>query len=179
MTRKVRIAIGLATLICLICLPYLVDAHDAFFPHHRDDLRKDEMRLTVVFITVGFVIVLGAIFYVVLRGETEESQRTRESEEDRLEGAANEAAHVGRAKLLEGGTPEATIHAALAAYAERVEADWNPTSVLVEGNAIRCQIGGDVVVIRIFEQADTKKIEVKASRENVTTGSILDAVVDR
>ena len=179
MTRKVRVAIGLTTLICLICLPYLVDAHDAFFPHHRDDLRKDEMRLTVVFITVGFVIVLGAIFYVVLRGETEESQRTRESEEDRLEGAANEAAHVGRAKLLERGTPEATIHAALAAYAERIEADWNPTSVLVEGNAIRCQIGGDVVVIRIFEQADTKKIEVKASRENVTTGSILDAVVDR
>ena len=178
MTRKVCIAVGLATLICLTCLPYLAYAHDAFFPHHRDDLRKDEMRLTVVFITAGFVIVLGAIFYVVLRGETEESQRTRESEEDRLEGAANEAAHVGRATILEGGTPEATIHAALAAYAERVEADWNPTSVLVEGNAIRCQIGGDVVVIRIFEQANTRKIEVKASRENVTTGSVLEAVAD-
>ena len=178
MTKKLCIAIGLATLICLTFFAHFAHAHDAFYPHHREDLRKDEMRLTVVFITAGFIIVLGAIFYVVLSGETEESRRTRESEEDRLEGAANEAAHVGRTTLLEGGTPESTIHAALAAYAERVEAVWNPTSVLVVGNAIRCQIGGDVVVVRIFQQADKNRIEVKASRDNITTGSVLDVAAD-
>jgi formate/nitrite transporter FocA (FNT family) len=176
MTQKLCFAVGLTMLICLTLSAYLAYSHDAFYPHHRDDLRKDEARLTVVFITAGFVIVLGAVFYIILRGESQESQRTRESEQDRLAGAANEAAHVGCAILLEGGTTEATIHAALAAYAKRLEVVWNPASVLVVGNAMRCQIGGDVIAVRIFHQADTDKIEVKASRGEVTAGSVLEAV---
>ena len=178
MTKKLYFAIGLAVLICLTFSAYLAYSHDAFYPHHRGDLRKEEARLTVVFITAGFVILLGTIFYMVLRNEKQESQRIHESEQDRLAGAANEAAHVGRATLLEGGTDEATIHAALAAYAKRSEVVWNSTSVLVVGNAIRCQIGGDVVVVRIFQQADTYKIEVKASRDEVTAGSVLEVVPD-
>lgn len=178
MTRNLRFVIGITTLLCLTFSAHLAYSHDAFYPHHREDLRKEEARLTVVFITAGFVIVLGAIFYMVLRNENRESQRTRESEQDRLEGAANEAAHVGRATLLEGGTPEATILATLAAYAKRLEFVWNPASILVVGNTIRCQIGGDVVVVRIFQQADKNKIEVKASRDNVTAGSVLDVVAD-
>ncbi len=177
MTKKLCFIIGLTTLI-LTFSAYLAYAHDAFYPHHRDDFRKDEMRLTVVFVTAGFVIALGAIFYMVLRGEGQESQRTRESEQDRLVGAANEAAHVGRGTLLRGGTAEETIHAVLAAYAERSEIAWNPESVLVVGNAIRCQIGGDVVVVRIFHQAGTDRIEVKASRAEVTAGSVLEVVPD-
>ena len=62
MTRKLRFVIGLTTLICLTFLTYLAHSHDAFFPHHREDLRKEEARLTVVFITAGFVITLGAVF---------------------------------------------------------------------------------------------------------------------
>ncbi len=178
MIKKLCIVIGLTTLICLTFSAYFAHSHDAFYPHHRDDLRKDEARLTVVFVTAGFVIALGAIFYMVSRNESRESERTRESEQDRLGGAANEAAHVGRATLLEGAAPEATILAVLAAYAERLEVVWNPDSVLVVGNAIRCQIGGDVVVVRIFEQADNSRIEVKASRDNVTAGSVLEVVDD-
>lgn len=178
MNRKLRFVIGLTTLICLTFSAYVAHSHDAFYPHHREDLRKGEKRLTVVFITAGFVIVLGAILYMVLRNEGRESQRTHESEHDRLEGAANEAAHVGRATFLDGGTPEATILATLAAYAKRLEFVWNPASVLVVGNTIRCQIGGDVVVVRIFQQADRSRIEVKASRDDVTAGSVLDVVAD-
>ena len=178
MTKKLCFVVGLVTLLCLTLSPYLAHSHDAFYPHHREDLRKEEARLTVVFITAGFVILLGAIFYMVLRNEKRESQRTQESEQDRLAGAANEAAHVGRATLLEGGTAEATILAALAAYAKRLEFVWNPDSVLVVGNAIRCQIGGDVIVVRIFNQADTDRIEVKASRDEVTAGSVLEVVQD-
>ena len=179
MTKKLCLAIGLATLICLTLSVYLAHSHDAFYPHHREDLRKEEARLTVLFITAGFVILLGTIFYMVLHNEKRERQRTHESEQDRLAGAANEAAHVGRATLLEGGTVEAAIQAALAAYAKRLEFVWNPDSVLVVGNAIRCQIGGDVVVVRIFNQADTDKIEVKASRDEVTAGSVLEVVPDK
>ena len=178
MTKKLCFAIGLAMLICLTLSAYWAHSHDAFYPHHRDDLRKEEARLTVLFITAGFVILLGAIFYMVLRNEKRESQRTHESEQDRLAGAANEAAHVGRTTLLEGGTAEATILATLAAYAKRLELVWNPDSVLVEGNTLRCQIGGDVVVVRICNQADTDKIEVKASRGEVTAGSVLEVVRD-
>ena len=178
MTKKLLFAIGLTTLICLTFSAYLAHSHDTFVPHHREDLRKEEARLTVLFITVGFVVLLGAIFYMVLRNEKRQSEQTRESEHDRLVGAANEAAHVGRATLLEGGTAEATILAALAAYAKRLEFVWNPDSVLVVGNAIRCQIGGDVVVVRIFHQTDEHKIEVKASRDEVTAGSVLDVVAD-
>ncbi len=178
MTKKLCFAIGLATLICLTLSAYWAHSHDAFYPHHRDDLRKEEARLTVLFITAGFVILLGAIFYMVLRNEKRESQRTHESEQDRLAGAANEAAHVGRATLLEEGTAEATILATLAAYAKRLELVWNPDSVLVDGSTIRCQIGGDVVVVRIFNQANTNKIEVKASRDEVTVESVLEVVRD-
>ena len=178
MTKKLCFAVGLATLVCLTLSAYFAHSHDAFYPHHREDLRKEEARLTVVFITAGFVILLGAIFYMVLRNEKRESERTHESEHDRLAGAANEAAHVGRTTLLEGETAEATILAALAAYAKRLEFVWNPDSVLVVGNAIRCQIGGDVVVVRVFRQADTDKIEVKASRDEVTAGSVLEVVPD-
>ena len=178
MTKKLCFAIGLAMLISLTLSAYLAHSHDAFLPHHREDLRKEEARLTVVFITAGFVILLGTIFYMVLRNENRESQQTHESEQDRLAGAANEAAHVGRATLLEGETVEATILAALAAYAKRLEFVWNSDSVLVIGNAIRCQIGGDVVVVRIFRQADTDKIEVQASRDEVTAGSVLEVVRD-
>ena len=178
MTRKLRFAIGLAMLICLTLSTYLAYSHDAFYPHHREDLRKEDMRLTVLFITTGFVTLLGAIFYMVLRNEKREGQRTRESEQDRLAGAANEAAHVGRATLLEGRTPEGAIHASLATYAKRLKFAWNPTSVLVEGNTIRCQVGGDVVVVRIFHQADRYKIEVKASRDEVTAASVLEVVHD-
>ena len=176
MTKKLCFTIGLATLFCLTLSCYLAHSHDSLLPHHREDLHKEEARLTVVFITAGFVILLGAIFYMVLRNEKRQSERTHESEHDRLAGAANEAAHVGRATLLEGGTTEATILAALAAYARRLEFVWNSDSVLVVGNAIRCQIGGDVVVVRIFNQADTDKIEVKASRDEVTAGSVLEVV---
>ena len=178
MTKKLCFAVGLATLVCLTLSAYFAHSHDAFYPHHREDLRKEEARLTVVFITAGFVILLGAIFYMVLRNEKRVSERTHESEHDRLAGAANEAAHVGRTTLLEGETAEATILAALAAYAQRLEFVWNPDSVLVVGNAIRCQIGGDVVVVRVFRQADTDKIEVKASRDEVTAGSVLEVVPD-
>ena len=178
MTKKLCFAIGFATLICLTFSTYLVHSHDTFVPHHREDLRNEEARLTVVFITAGFVVLLGAIFYMVLRNEKRQNEQTRESEHDRLAGAANEAAHVGRATLLEGGTAEATILAALATYAKRLEFVWNSDSVLVVGNAIRCQIGGDVVVVRIFNQANTDKIEVKASRDEVTAGSVLEVVHD-
>ena len=178
MTKKLCFAVGMVMLICLTLSVYLAHSHDAFYPHHREDLRKEEARLTVVFITAGFVILLGAIFYMVLRNEKRESERTHESEHDRLAGAANEAAHVGRATLLEGATAEATILATLAAYAKRLEFVWNSDSVLVVGNAIRCQIGGDVVVVRLFNQADTDKIEVKASRDAVTAGSVLEVVQD-
>ena len=178
MTKKLCFAIGLAMLICLTLSAYWAHSHDAFYPHHRDDLRKEEARLTVLFITAGFVILLGAIFYMVLRNEKRESQRTHESEQDRLAGAANEAAHVGRTTLLEGGTAEATILATLAAYAKRLELVWNPDSVLVDGSTIRGQIGGDVVVVRIFNQANTDTIEVKASRDEVTVESVLEVVRD-
>ena len=62
---------------------------------------------------------------------------------------------------------------------KRLELVWNPDSVLVDGSTIRCQIGGDVVVIRIFNQANTDKIEVKASRDEVTVESVLEVVRGR
>ena len=178
MTRKLRFAIGITVLICLTLSAYLAYSHDVFYPHHRDDLRKEEMRLTVLFITAGFVILLGAIFYMVLRSEKQESQRTHESEQERLEEAANRAAQVSYATLLEGETAEAAIHAALAAYAKHLDVVWNPTTVLVDGDTIRCHIGGDVVVIKILHQMDKYEIEVHASRDEVTVVSVQAVVRD-
>ena len=179
MTKKLCFAIGLAMLICLTLSAYWAHSHDAFYPHHRDDLRKEEARLTVLFITAGFVILLGAIFYMVLRNEKRESQRTHESEQDRLAGAANEAAHVGRTTLLEGETAEATILATLAAYAKRLELVWNPDSVLVDGNALSdVRLEEMWSLLEFLIRQNTDKIEVKASRDEVTVESVLEVVRD-
>lgn len=178
MTRKLLLAIGLMTLIGLTLLAHAAHSHEAVYPHHRDDLRKEEARLTVLLITAGFVLVLAGVFYIASRSEKRETQQARESEQGRLERAANEAARVGRTALLDQGTSEEAIRAALAAYAKVSGVAWNQNSVMVNGESIRCQIGGDVIVVRIFDQADQYGIEVNAARGETNAKSVLEMVRD-
>ncbi|MCZ6676950.1 MAG: hypothetical protein O7E52_06845, partial [Candidatus Poribacteria bacterium] len=167
MTSKQLFARGLIILIGLTLLAHSAHSHEAFYPHHRDDLdsvrRRNELRVTVLILTVGFISVLGGVVYVALRKSREIDSAVSETEQARLERAASEAANAGRAVLVEQGTSAQAIRAALAAYAAGCGAVWNQSSVVVSGESIRCRIGSDVVVVNIRAQADRYEIEVNAA----------------
>ena len=64
-------------LLLLVCYATPVSAHDAFYPHHRDDFenmaRRRELRTTVLLSTAAFLCVLGAVVYIALRRSTDNS----------------------------------------------------------------------------------------------------------
>ena len=127
MTRKLRFVIGAynADLFKPLSV-HLAYSHDAFYPHHREDLRKDEMRLDcAIHYKPGLSLCWAQFFIWCYAMKAERVSGHMNRNRIVLSGAANEAAHVGRATLLEGGTAEATILAVLAAYAKRLEFVWN------------------------------------------------------
>ena len=54
-----------------------ISAHDASYPHHREDFenmaRRRELRTTVLLSTVVFLCVLAAVVYVALRRSTDDT----------------------------------------------------------------------------------------------------------
>ena len=154
-------------------------AHDAFYPHHREDFeaiaRQRELRGAVLIITVGFVSVLVGVLYLALRKGQEADQTQWQTEQGRLEYASNRAAQAAHTVLLVQGASEA-IRAALAAYANASGAAWNQKSVVVTGTAIRCKIGSDMVIIRIFDRGDKCQIEVDAACNAVNARSVLEVM---
>ena len=178
MTRKALFASRLITLIGLMLLAHFAHSHDAFLPHHREDFdamtRRQELQTTVLIITTGFIAVLAAVFYVASRGGRKENQEVYDTEQTRLERATKGAAQAAYAVLLDQGTPDETIRAALAAYAHASGVAWNQNSVVVSGEAIRCKIGSDVVVVKIFNPLGKCEIEVSASCDETNAKSVLE-----
>ena len=64
-------------LLLLLCHGTPISAHDAFYPHHREDFenmaRRRELRMTVLLSTVAFLGILGTVVYVALRRNTDDS----------------------------------------------------------------------------------------------------------
>ena len=59
----------------VLCGSIPIFAHDAFYPHHREDFesmtRRRQLRGTVILSTTVFLCVLGAVVYVALRKSKE------------------------------------------------------------------------------------------------------------
>jgi hypothetical protein len=163
----------------LILLTFLVfqarpaHSHDASYPHHREDFeaitRRREMRIPVLIITAGFVAVLAGVFYTALRSGRDAEAGRHETESDRLERGVKTAARAARFALSERQPVEAAIRAALAAYAGIAGVIWRQQSLIVNGSSIRCKLGADVVVIRIFDRGDKYEIEACAAADGVNT----------
>ena len=165
-------------LLLLLCYGTPISAHDAFYPHHREDFenmtRHRELRMTVLLSTVAFLGVLGTIVYVALRRSRDDSdvdEVDTKTAQEHLEHAINSAANATQQALdTTGDVAEAAI-VCLTTYAEACGVTWqqrsygqpHPESVPYQ---IRCKIGSDVVTLSI----NTKVIQLKVERGLSKTG---------
>ena len=162
----------------MLCWWTPVLAHDAFYPHHREDFenmtRRRELRGTVLLSTAVFLSVLGTVVYVALR-KSKGTDNTDESDtktvQERLASAANGAAGAAKRVLNADGNVAEAAEAALTAYAGASGVTWRPRS---DGKRraesvpyqIRCKIGSDVVTLSI----DAEVIQLKAEHDFSKTG---------
>ena len=162
----------------VLCWWMPVFAHDAFYPHHREDFenmtRRRELRGTVLLCTAVFLCVLGSVVYVALR-KSKETDDTNESDtktvQERLEHAANKAANAAKRVLNVEENVSGAAEVALTTYAEASGVTWrqrpdgkNRTESVPY--QIRCKIGSDVVTLSI----NAEVIQLKAEHDFSKTG---------
>ncbi len=154
----------------ILCWSTPIFAHDAFYPHHREDFesmtRRRELRGTVILSTTVFLCVLGTIVYIALR-KIKDADNIDESEaktvQGRLVDAANRAAHAAKYVLNTEGNIAKAAETALTTYAEASGVSWQSRSY-GQGRAesvpyqIRCKIGSDIVTLNI----NTGVVQLKA-----------------
>ena len=174
--NKHRSAVQLILLFCLLTLlASSARSHDAFYPHHRDDLdalnRKQEIRGVVLISTIVFLMALGGVLYIVVRNSKAAEQVSHKTEQDRLDRAAHQAAEAACATLTKGQHTSSAIHAALAAYADTEGVAWHENAAPVDAKYLRCKIGSDVVIVGVTDQSGEYRIEVNASCDGVDTNA--------
>ena len=165
-------------LLLLVCYGTPIAAHDAFYPHHREDFenmaRRRELRTTVLLSTAAFLCVLGTVVYIALRRNTADSdvdEADTKTAQEHLEHAINSAANAAQQVLKAKGDVAAAATVCLTTYAEACGATWQqrshgqpqPESIPYQ---IRCKIGSDVVTLSI----NTKTIQLKVERGLSKTG---------
>jgi hypothetical protein len=156
--------------IVILCWNTPTAAHDAFYPHHREDFesmtRRRELRGTVIVSTIIFVGVMGAIIYVAMRKSSTDDktdQMEAKTVQERLEYAANKAAKAAQHVLNANSSIKEAAAAALTTYAETSGVVWRPRSYGQDSAEsvpyqIRCKIGHDIVTLSI----NASLIQVKA-----------------
>ncbi|MCY3740637.1 MAG: hypothetical protein OXH00_06435 [Candidatus Poribacteria bacterium] len=157
-------------LLLLLCYGIPISAHDAFYPHHREDFenmaRRRELRMTVLLSTAAFLSVLGAVVYIALRKSTDDSdveEVDAKTVQEHLEHATNSAVGAARQSLdTKGDIADAAI-ACFTTYAEAFGVTWRPPSYGQRRPEsvpyqIRCKIGADVVTLSI----DSEVVQLKA-----------------
>ena len=153
-----------------------ISAHDAFYPHHREDFenmsRRRELRTTVLLSTAAFLCVLGAVVYVALRRSTDDSdvdEVDAEAVQERLTDAANGAARAAQQLLDTTGDIAEAATACFTTYAEAFGVTWRPPSYEQRRPEsvpyqMRCKIGADVVTLSIDTQVVQLKVEHTPSK---------------
>lgn len=157
-------------LLALLCYGTPISAHDAFYPHHREDFenmaRRRELRTTVLLSTAAFLCVLGAVVYVALRRSTDDSdveEVDTKTVQEHLEHATNSAVSAARQSLDTKGDIADAATACFTTYAEAFGVTWRPPSYGQRRPEsvpyqIRCKIGSDVVTLSI----DSEVVQLKA-----------------
>lgn len=159
----------------ILCWSTPIFAHDAFYPHHREDFesmtRRRELRGTVILSTAIFLSVLGAVVYVALRKikEIDDADRSdAKAVQERLEDAVNRAAKAAKYVLNSGEDIAKAAETALVTYAEASGVTWQPLSYGQSRSEsvpyqIRCRIGTDVVALSINAEVVQLKAEHNCS----------------
>lgn len=158
-----------------------ISAHDAFYPHHREDFenmaRRRELRTTVLLSTVVFLCVLGAVVYVALRRSTDDTDVDdvdAKTVQERLRDAANRAARATQQVLDTTGDVAEAATACFTTYAEAFGVTWRPPSYEQRRPEsvpyqMRCKIGTDVVTLSIDTQAVQLKVEHTPSKVGLSS----------
>ena len=155
----------------VLCWSTPIFAHDAFYPHHREDFesmtRRRELRVTVILSTTVFLCVLGTIVYIALRKSKDVDDidgNDAKAIQERLAGTANRAARAAEYVLNAEGNVAKAAETALTTYAEASGVTWQPRSY-GQGRAesvpyqIRCKIGSDIVTLSINAEVIQLKTE--------------------
>ncbi len=152
-----------------LCWSPVLSAHDAIYPHHREDFesmaRRRELQVTVLLITAGFVGILATAIYFAVRKSKMEPDESDEPVRTRLSAAANDAAKAAQQVRNANGTISKAIQAGLTTYAQASGVVWKPhTRVL--GNTVRCKIGDDIITLSIQTDSDSDAefVRLKAER---------------
>ena len=192
MLRKFFAVPLLLLTISILCWHPPIFAHDAFYPHHREDFesmtRRRELRGTVILSTTVFLCVLAAVVYLALRKGKEiddaDGSNTKVVQE-RLEDAVNRAAHAAKYVLNAGEDTAKAAETAFTVYAEASGVTWQPRSYGQSRSEsvpyhIRCKIGTDVVTLSI----NTEVVQLKAEHNfstflNQRTGTRLQGTPKR
>lgn len=163
-------------LFLLLCYGTPISAHDAFYPHHREDFeniaRRRELRTTVLLSTVVFLCVLGAVVYVALRKSTGDSDVDKveaETVQEHLARATNRAVRAAKQSLDTKGNIAEAATVCFTTYADMLGVTWrppaygqrHPESVPYQ---IRCKIGSDVVTLSIHDEVVRLKAERTSSK---------------
>jgi len=173
-----RFLFFLLLFISMLCWRTPITAHDAFYPHHREDFenmaRRRQLRGTVILSTIVFVGVVGTIIYVAMRKSIADNKTDHietKTIQERLAYAANHAAEAAQHVLKTNNNIKEAATTALTTYAETSGVSWQPRSHgLANAESvpyhIRCKIGNDVVTLSI--KANT--IQVKTDHYFSKTG---------
>ena len=165
-------------LLLLLCHGTPISAHDAFYPHHREDFenmaRRRELRTTVLLSTAAFLGILGTVVYVALRKSRDDrdvDEVDTKTAQTHLEHAINRAANAAQQALEAKGNIAEAATVCLTTYAEASDATWRPRAYGQPHPEslpyqIRCKIGTDVVTFSI----NTKVIQLKVERGLSKTG---------
>lgn len=156
-------------LLCATAAP--LAAHDAFYPHHREDFesltRRRELQGTVLLITAGFLGLLAGLVYFGLRKSSTVDNAPAQTHQARLTASANAAASAAQRILNANGSRSEAMERALATYAQASGGTWKPGAGVL-GNPIRCKIGTDVVTLNIDAQCIHLKVEHEQASATVT-----------
>ena len=176
MPQRFFTALLLLLSVGILCWCAPISAHDAFYPHHREDFenitRRRELRTTVLLSTAVFLCVLGAVIYVAMRKsgeETDVNEREAKTVEERLRHAVHNAGTAARQVLdATGNIAEATT-ACFSTYAEASGVAWQSRSDIQNRPEslpyqIRCKIGSDIVTLSINTEIVQLKAEHSASK---------------
>ena len=153
-----------------------ISAHDAFYPHHREDFenitRRRELRTTVLLSTAVFLCVLGTVVYIALRRSTDDSDVDdvdAKTVQKHLEHAANRAGHAARESLDTTGNITEAATACFTTYAEMFGVTWRPPAYEQRRPEsvpyqMRCKIGQDVVTLSIDSEVVQLKVEHRPAK---------------
>ena len=167
-------------LLLLVCYATPVSAHDAFYPHHRDDFenmaRRRELRTTVLLSTAAFLCVLGAVVYMALRRSTDNSDVDEvdlKTVQEHLEHATQSAVYAARQVLDTEGDIAEVVTVCFATYSEMFGVTWRPPSYRQDRPKsvpyqIRCTIGADVLTLNIDSEVVQLKVERSPSKIGVS-----------